>query len=220
MIVEEIYRMKRRLIILAGATALCGAGVLGSYINVGAQPQGTSSKAVALSLRDVPAGFTQKKAQSETLAQISKAMSTDSHLMKNAGFTSGYETAFQAPQPKTQAGLKKLKGLIYVDDQISAYRTTAGAHSIYDAERRGALSDARLKKYHMMSFGKIGDESVGYSYSTSFSGVPVTIDALAFRSGRYVAILATAGVSMTLGKQDSTVGGLAKIITSRAASNS
>lgn len=196
----------------------CLVGLTSTSLQAHAQMTAlASTQSLALSISDLPAHFSQVLGKPTSAAQIAKKTDSDSVIQRRDGYVSGYESAFSAPKPTTAAAKKAFKGLIYVDDTVTSYRTLAGAHKLYVAEVNGAMGDTRLKGFKQVPMTHVGQESTAYRLHTSTHNIPITYDILVFRTGPYVGILAGGGVTGTLGTGDATIINLAKVIQQRMA---
>lgn len=207
----------KRLLVISGLIAVCIAGMLSGVKGVSARGAGLASPSkLVLQRGDLPGGFKLQKAASQSYRQIVGSVHVNSTAMRNNGFVAGYETQFEHTGVNSST-IRKLKGVLYVDDAVVSFHSTAGAHNVL--ETTVPMLRTLGYKFHMVSFGRMGNEHLGYTYNLAKNGVSFTLDALVFRHGTYDAFLITLGRAMTLGRQDSQVAGLANKIDARIARN-
>jgi hypothetical protein len=139
--------------------------------------QRVSPRSLALRLTDMPPGFVQTVSRVYSNAQAAKTDHISVRTLVKKGRLTSYESAFHQPT---------LFGIINVDDTVAEFKSAGGAHWDYLRIARNAVrSSGHSPHIHAMSVGRLGNESIGYTYQEKAGRIPLTVDILLFRRSEY-----------------------------------
>jgi hypothetical protein len=205
-----------RIAVFAGVSAICLAGVAGSYSHAAAARNAAASpKNLVLTVHDMPAKFKFNSDQAVTGATEAKRHTTESKELTRDGLIASYLAEYRRPDLSTG----KLKpGLVDVISGVASFKSVTGAHAYLKWLNKTIPASATFKGAKVMSFTRLGTETIGYTYKTKQGSTTLTFDTVAWRRGSNVALLFGGGLAMSLGKQDSAVTALARKGDQRLAS--
>ncbi len=139
-----------------------------------------SAKVIALRVSDLPSGFKPTFAGSIGAAAFARDYGVSVSTAKSEGRIDGYETKF---------GRRSSSGVVYVDDQVTTFKSSGGAHWGYSVALTTTGSGRRV------SIGRVGDQNSTYSYGGKSRGISITAYVIVFRRGGYLGLLAASGVT-------------------------
>jgi hypothetical protein len=181
--------------------ALAATFIAGAILSTAAMPIHVTAKslpqpkALVLTLKDLPAGFTLDKAPTIDNAQAAKL----DHVTKASYDRLGRITSYDVTYSHTV-----LVGVAEIENWVVSYRTAAGAHT-------AAQPPTLPSSFHRMSTGAIGNECFGYTGTQKgMLGVIVR-----FRRDPYNATVLVVGVAGTFDPAQAAT--LARIIDKRIA---
>jgi hypothetical protein len=209
---------KPRHLIALGSIAALSLGLAGGTA-AAARPHTVGPALLVLKLQDLPKTFGLVQGKYESAAQASSGNGMSAAQFRTDGYQTGYINEFEKKGLSSATNASQVKGLVLALSGVFQFKAGAGAHTAYTQLLHAIPKQSSLKGFKMMAFGNVGTESQGYAYHSSTNGIPITFDFLLFRNGRYVSIVGGGGVSMTLGKQDSAVSGLATTVNHRIATS-
>ena len=149
-------------------------------------------RAFALRLSDMPVGFTQSKSLARSTAQAEKYDHLPKGTLVRHGRLAGYETEFKR---------SALLGMIDVDDTVLEYAGPMGAQWQMARTMQQADKPFNGHRFHRMSIGSIGDQSVGYVVNAKSGGYNITVYLIMFRRGQYPAQVEADGLTGTFGPE-------------------
>jgi hypothetical protein len=163
--------------------ALAGPIIAGAILSITTMPAHAGAKALpqpkalVLTLKDLPAGFTLDKAQTLDNAQAAKL----DHVTKASYDRLGRITSYDVTYSHTV-----LVGVAVIENWVVSYRTAAGAHT-------AARPPTATGPFHKMSTGSIGNECFGFTATQK----GMLVAAVRFRRGPYNATVMVVGVAGT-----------------------
>jgi hypothetical protein len=160
------------------ATIMAGAILSTSVTPIHATAKALPSpKALVLTLKDLPVGFTLDKVQTIDNAQAAKLDHVTKASYDRLGRITSYDVTYSHDV---------LVGMAIIDNWVVSYRTAAGAHT--------AAQPPKLpSSFHKMSTGAIGNECFGYTSTQK----GMLVAAVRFRRGPYNATIVVVGVAGT-----------------------
>jgi hypothetical protein len=179
--------MKKRSVVAALLLAVFSAGMEHSSASGIKNP-----RAFALRLTDMPVGFTQAAAIAQSNAQAEKADRLAKGTLTRHGRLAGFETDFKRTA---------LLGMTEVDDSVLEYSTPLGAQWQMVTTMQKADIPYQGQRFHRMSIGSIGDQSVGYLWTGRRGGYKLTLYVIAFRRGSYATAVTAVGLTGTFGPE-------------------
>lgn len=136
-----------------------------------------SPRSLALRLTDMPPGFVQTLSRAYSNAQAAKIDHMSVRTLEKKGRLASYESAFHQPS---------LFGIINVDDTVAEFKSVGGAHWDYLRIARNATrSSAHAPHFQAISVGRLGSESIGFTYQQKAGRIPLTVDIILFRRSVY-----------------------------------
>jgi hypothetical protein len=207
----------KRLVLTLGSVAALALGVAGG--TAGAAPAHAVGPAhLVLRLADLPKKFVLVEGKNENAAQAASTNGMTGAQMRTAGYVGGYLNEYEKKGLEQATRASQVKGLVIALSGVFEFRQNTGAHTVFSELLTALPKEKSFKGFKMAKFASVGNESQGYSYHATITGIPITFDVLLFRQGKFVSFVG-GGASMTLGKEDSSVTGLATTVDNRIAAN-
>jgi len=140
-----------------------------------------SAPGVALKQSDMSSGFKQALARAISISSFAHDYGVSASTATSKGLVTGYETRFGRPGTTTT-------GVLNVDDQAYAFRSSGGARWAYK------VMLATTGSGRPVTIGRVGDQNNSFVYVQKSKGLSIGAFVILFRRGAYMGLLAGTGV--------------------------